>query len=429
MKTRYIILTSYFLLLQHFAYAQVILYTPKGSSYSGFTNTELTQNEINNINKIIANTYPSAITLSPATATYNCHSYAWNMTCGGPICWVNSGNNNANISINWTDGSYIETTADQAEKIHYYNGDHSAIVSATVTGMYESKWGAWPLLRHAPEYGPKDYNMSKRRYYKRNIPGTRFSGPSLLNKTGTTTISLVSALGTPHYYSWSSSPNLEIVSFSATNIIISPKSNGAGWIKINDHNRIFEFNTWYGTPMLSISGSNRVPNGQYARFEAKYDFTSSPTTFEWILNPLNGNSVYGVNTAFLDVAFYNAGNYQLVVRATNAHGIGEYCVSGVTVYNSTNSYSYQVYPNPAIDVLTVNLQPADNQPILLKSIPNDITYHIRLYNSLGCLARQTSTKGGQVQLDISNLLNGFYYLHIITAGNEKPEIHKIIIKH
>lgn len=423
MKTQYFTLIICCFVFQQFISAQT-LYTPKGSVFMGFQRGELTSEERNSI-LVEVRKYPEATILAPETNTYNCHSYAWNMTCGGPTCWVNAGTNNSNISVNWTDGSYVETTANNAEKIHYYQGDHSAVVSS-VTGMYESKWGAWPLMRHAPGYGPGIYVMDKRRYYKRNIPGTPFSGSSLLNKNGTTTISLVSALGTPHYYSWSCSSNLEIVSSTATSVTVSPKSRKAGWIKMNNHNRELEFKTWYGTPELDISGEFRVPNGQYARFEATYDRASNPTVFEWVLNPVNGNSVYGANTAFLDVAFYNAGNYQVVVRATNAHGVGEYCVRGLTVYNTTGYSATKVYPNPATDVLNVTLQSSDMQTF---SVKNKSACQIRLFSGQGNLVRQASTSGEEIQLNVSNLPNGYYFLHIYMDNENKPEIHKVFIDH
>ena len=154
-----------------------------------------------------------------------------------------------------------------------------------------------------------------------------------------------------------------------------------------------EFKTWFGPPELDISGEFRVPNGQYARFEAVYANAASPTSFEWILNPTNGNTIYGANTAFLDVAFYNAGNYQLVVRATNAHGVGEYCVRGLTVYNTTSYSATKVYPNPATDVLNVNLQSSDMQTF---SVTNKSAYQIRLFNGQGNLVRQATTSGEEI---------------------------------
>ena len=38
-------------------------------------------------------------------------------------------------------------------------------------------------------------------------------------------------------------------------------------------------------------------------------------------------------------------------------------------------------------------------------------------------------KSGKVQFNVSNLPNGFYYLHIYENINEKPTIQQIIVKH
>lgn len=428
MKTQYFIIAIFIILQQTVVNAQTVtLYTPKGASYDGEIFTEMNPDEITRITNEYRNGYSAATVLAPASRTYNCHSYAWHMTCGGsPICWIN--NLGTNLTKQWTDGSYVETTAAQAEKVYYYNGDHSAI-TITSSGDYTSKWGQAPLMRHSPGYGPSGYNMSYRKYYKRAIPFNPISGPTLINNTETT-FSLASGLGSPHYVTWTCSPNLEIKSSTITNIKIAAQYNGKGWVQANVHGRPITHNFWNGTPILTISGPSRTPNGQYARFVAEYDYLAVPTSFAWILNPLNGNSVYGANSAFLDVAFYNAGNYQLVVRATNANGVGEYCVSGVTVYNPTNSYTYQVYPNPTADMLYVGVQTKDNQVIPFVATPiEEISYQIRLYNGQGTVVRQSTTKGQQVEFNVSNLLNGFYYLHIYAGNDKKPEIHKVVIAH
>ena len=109
-------------------------------------------------------TYPQATYLATATQTYNCHFFAWHMSDGGSgVYWMNPGSNNNNISKYWTDAYYGQVSSTNAAKIHYYSSDHSAIVSS-VSGMYESKWGPMPLMRHAPDYGPYP-NMSNRNYY------------------------------------------------------------------------------------------------------------------------------------------------------------------------------------------------------------------------------------------------------------------------
>ena len=111
--------------------------------------------------------FPNATLLAGSTVTYNCHSYAWNLSDGGDtICWINktTSDNKPNIEKYWTNDYYIETSESNAKKVHYYLSDHSAIVSATVPEMYESKWGAGPLMRHASGYGPYP-NMDTRKYY------------------------------------------------------------------------------------------------------------------------------------------------------------------------------------------------------------------------------------------------------------------------
>ena len=141
----------------------ITIYTPKGSPVTGEILQEFSTNEISRLNTNISQQYPEATFIASASQCYNCHSYAWNMIEGGKRCWINNIGNN--LSQYWKDGSYIETTENEAEKIYYYNGDHSAILSS-VAGKYDSKWGAGPVMRHAPGYGPYT-QMSNRKYYKK----------------------------------------------------------------------------------------------------------------------------------------------------------------------------------------------------------------------------------------------------------------------
>lgn len=138
-------------------YGQTIATTPTQS---------MTDAEISSLNQYVNSTYPNAIILKTASPTYNCHSYAWNLTDGGNECWINATikNSNDNISKYWTNDYYGRTTADKANKVFYYDSDHSAVVS-NAEGKYISKWGAGPLVRHDPGYGPYN-NMDKRYYYK-----------------------------------------------------------------------------------------------------------------------------------------------------------------------------------------------------------------------------------------------------------------------
>ena len=147
------------------------IYTPNGTSVEVWYRTEMSSDDISYCNTYYPEQFPNATFVSTATATYNCHSYAWNMVEGGPTCWLNatlesesSGYNN--LKKFWTDDSYIETTEENATKVFYFRSDHSAVIK-TAGSLYISKWGAAPLMEHAPGYGPYD-DMINRRYYKIN---------------------------------------------------------------------------------------------------------------------------------------------------------------------------------------------------------------------------------------------------------------------
>ena len=135
---------------------KVRIFTKCGKPLIAYSISEMTSQEIAELNSFTIKTYPNATFLSNSSATYNCHSYAWNVSDGGKKYWINE----SSISKYWTDDYYSETTEDNAVKINYYDSDHSAVVSS-VKDMYESKWGSCPLMRHAPNYGPYE-NMEKR---------------------------------------------------------------------------------------------------------------------------------------------------------------------------------------------------------------------------------------------------------------------------
>ena len=136
MKTKFILFLTLFLCGLLCQSQTVWLYTSYGSQVYAFSNPE--GNDIEYLNSVAKNGYPKATFLETATYTYNCHSYAWNMKEGGPICWLNQ---YPDLHWYWDDLSYDLLQSDaNATKIFYYSGDHSAVKSS-VSGMYESKWG------------------------------------------------------------------------------------------------------------------------------------------------------------------------------------------------------------------------------------------------------------------------------------------------
>ena len=134
--------------------------------------------------------------------------------------------------------------------------------------------------------------------------------------------------------------NMTITSGSTTSQTITVTANtstGYGYLSYYNEKQIQQANKTVtildAVPVVAyISGPFYTPNVQYATYRANLSSTSFASSFQWILNPQLNNNLYGVNTSVLDIAFYTAGDYQLVVRAQNACGFGPYYVTNVHVY-------------------------------------------------------------------------------------------------
>jgi len=188
MKKR-IIIAALFLLAFSSILAQTYttIHTKGGQAIEVLICEKLPDDIAQSYNEACLAEFPLATMLSSSTTTYNCHSYAWNLSDGGNLtCWINqlTSTKQPNISKYWTNDYYSETSEAKAVKVFYYQSDHSAIVSPTVSGMYESKWGAWPLMRHAPNYGPY-LNMDHRKYYKHEKPSVTTGLINCSNGSGT----------------------------------------------------------------------------------------------------------------------------------------------------------------------------------------------------------------------------------------------------
>ena len=96
------------------------------------------------------------------------------------------------------------------------------------------------------------------------------------------------------------------------------------------------------------------------------------------------------------------------------------------VVSSYSPSAPKAYPNPVDDILTVEIDAQDTQQ--QDKIAN-ITYDIRLYDVFGTLRRQTATKNNSTQINVSDLPNGFYYLHIYDGVSDKPDMRTIVVKH
>jgi hypothetical protein len=119
----------------------------------------------------------------------------------------------------------------------------------------------------------------------------------------------------------------------------------------------------------------------------------------------------------------------LEVRAYNSCGWSEWTYVG-HVSTGQRSLGSNVYPNPVSDILHVDIQTsAATQNRSVAPQQPAATYDIRLYNGQGVIVRQATSKAGNLEINVSNLPNGFYYLHIYDGLNDKPEVQQIIVRH
>ena len=168
MKTKLSIVTL--ILLCSRIFCQYI-YTPNGTPVPISSYMIMSYIEKYNTDTSYTNNFPNAFLLDSSIHTYNCHGYAWSMMEGDQTCVIDT------PGMFWVDYSYVETNEANASKIYYPKGDrdHSAVKSS-VSGYYESKWAAGPLMRHPPGYGPEEYYLGDGpKYYILN-PNT-ITGP------------------------------------------------------------------------------------------------------------------------------------------------------------------------------------------------------------------------------------------------------------
>ena len=152
----------------------------------------------------------------------------------------------------------------------------------------------------------------------------------------------------------------------------------------------------------------------------------------WTVTPTTGVSLTGMGDSCIITPccapdrYY--GTYQLKAKITYSNG----CVLEVFKGFSILDYSpapppapAQVYPNPVGDMLTV-----DPDAIIPVNQRRSASCEIRLADMHGNLKRQaTGNYGGKIQIDVSGLSNGIYFLHIYNGVGNSLVTYKIVVRH
>lgn len=101
---------------------------------------------------------PSCVVIASYSRQYNCHGYAWHVSTGGNQVVILGAVGGVTPYVSGVNPSYSSTNYNSTKgKVRVrYTGDHSAVT--TYDGMFLSKWGAGPLVKHnaldvPPGYG------------------------------------------------------------------------------------------------------------------------------------------------------------------------------------------------------------------------------------------------------------------------------------
>ncbi len=308
------------------AQQQTTVYTCRTTPVEAYIMPEMSIWQMWDATSQVQTLFPNAQILDGPSATYNCHAYAYHLTEGNSNrVWINHHDAsyipNSNIQKYWNDCLQVTSNPAAAVKI-YYTGDHSAVASGN--GLYTSKWGRWPLMRHAPDYVPANYNPNSRVYYERQPPppppfSVYISGPDYLypGQTGYYTAIPSNNNGQINNYTWQ---------------IQEHYSNGgiSGWLPWNSGgnspNRSLYMNANLSrvTMMVTVNdntgsavGTYTVinPNGGGALRAASFGLTAAP-------NPASSTALISytlANEATVVAEIYSADRRQMAVLA---NGVG-----------------------------------------------------------------------------------------------------------
>ena len=176
-------------------------------------------------------------------------------------------------------------------------------------------------------------------------------------------------------------------------------------------------------------------------------YTITPSSYEcpeatgyswsWAYTYPSGHAVLNDFNTYAVVSFGQLNVFTLFAKSKNKCGTSP---SPTFIYNF-NVVNYQTYvsayPNPVSNTLSVEIrEDSDGQKLTNEFTVNDTkftraepTYNIRLFDSQGNMVRQFSSKEQKVEINVSNLKNGFYYLHVHDDSGNKAETKTIIVKH
>jgi hypothetical protein len=268
-------------------------------------------------------------------------------------------------------------------------------------------------------YGKANTFKALQAVFKDNIVG-----PNLLCSTNSFTVQNL-----PQGYSvasWSVSPSRLFsgsTSGTGSSAILSPfhtNSSGQATITFTVTTACGTINIpktfWVGKPAIpgTITGNTTPGPGSYTPYYIN-NLPAGATSMSWGLPYCVGCSqpwsfVSGQTDILITAQVGDSDGY-VQAMGVNACGTGGVSLLYVTTSGPCDPCP-RIFPNPVSDLMTIEWM--DKEGFV---VDQEIeTYELSLYNSVGAIILTQTAKNPSIQLDLSQVRNGFYYLHIETKN-------------
>jgi len=369
--------------------------------------------------------------IGDASAQYNCHAYAWHLREGNTNrVWINNAsfqsggcyNQTHNIDPYWTGGCFVQVCNEsEADKAHYYCGDHSAVASTSNPGLWESKWGSLSVVRHTRTGVPYAQPSTSVNFYaSTKITGSSYVCPS--GGSGTFRVKNISGAT----YTWTYSSNLTAV--GATNgyqitLQSNVSSRAAAWVQVQ-----------VSTPCSSTPSTNRLDFLIGAPYAPITYNPSGSCNGSWQTWSLSASSSYGTNWHWY--ADVNPSNFNIYspyssstyVSVTGGGGVrvsyndlcGQPTLDGVTIWS--NCHSFRVGPNPAGSEVTVSAESPANAKATTTTFSE-----VNIYDQEGNLKKHfVFSKVRSATLNLNGLPLGVYVIEIVDGKQKERQKLQII---
>lgn len=228
--------------------------------------------------------------------------------------------------------------------------------------------------------------------------------------------------------SWTTSPGLNIVSSTAGSVTVTPVSiysNEAGFVRAAYNGVVFrEYSIAVGAPAptmtININYSYCIGGTDW---EAGFNIQPYIPNVEyvWIYN---GVEYPPTTNSYFNISLFPAEPFTLNVRVKTDCGISpKLLVTDATYFPPCGSSLWTIFPNPSSTQFEV-VKKHDNS---IKIFEADKIFKIRLFDTKGQVLRTAEAKSGKAVVNIDDIPNGNYFIHIFDG---KETIKKqVIIKH